>query len=145
MNAYKIVLRAYNADSTFSIINAETRSKAKYQHFLSLDDLFEDFGMYLSFVQSCTKVSSGNITSTFKDREDFRRTALYRKVPEAHPGMTVEVGGRRGQIIGANDSCNFDIAFDNGVFNCHPNHDIVYFGRNGEIVYDFRLKGGRAG
>lgn len=140
LSTYKIVLRGYNADGTFSLITAKTRGKAKYLHFISLCDVFQDFGTYLRFIQSCTKISGKNIDAAYKDQDDFRKVAIYRKVPEAYIGMTVEVSGKRGYIIGANDSCNFDIAFDDGVFNCHPYGDIVYFGKNGEIVYDFRYK-----
>lgn len=61
-----------------------------------------------------------------------------RSVPNAKIGMAVELHGKRGYILRSNDSANFDIAFDNGVFNCHPNHELVYFGQDGSILYDFR-------
>lgn len=143
MNAYKITLRYYNADGSFTVVNADSPGQAKYRHFLMLDDLFEDFGTYLSAIKSCVKVVK-NPAIIFGDEREFRRTAIYRHVPEAYLGMSVELSsqfhGRKGIIVGANDSCNFDILFDDGVFNCHPNHELVYFDRDGNVVYDFRTQ-----
>lgn len=134
MNQYEIKLRHYNASD---MVRAETAAKAKYQHFLQLGDLFRDFLEYLSFVDSIHCVSKECDHFTSIESKTFLRTKEYRGVPCATIGMKVQMNGQTGYIVGANDSCNFDVAFPNGVYNCHPNHNIVYFGDDGSVVYDF--------
>lgn len=46
--------------------------------------------------------------------------------------------GKRGFIIGVNSGCNFDVKFENGIFNCHPNYELIYFDGAGNVLYDFR-------
>lgn len=136
-NVYKITLRGYNGH--YAVVTAKTPSKAKYQHFLELDGIFDDFCSYLSRVESCVKIGECRFSSEgTRQEEDFTRTARYRGVPNAKIGMAVELNGKRGYILRSNDSANFDVAFDSGVFNCHPNHELVYFDQDGSILYDFR-------
>ena len=130
---YQNTLRAYDT-STF--VNAESPGKAKYQHFLSLDGLFESFDMYLRFVESCILVN--NVPAEKLKNEDFQRIIEQRQIPHAKIGMRVELNGERGYIVGSNNSCNLDVAFDNGVYNCHPHHELIYFTDDGRKIYDFR-------
>lgn len=60
-NVYKITLRGYGGH--YTVVTAETPSKAKYQHFLELDDLFGDFRSYLSCVESCVKIGESRFSS----------------------------------------------------------------------------------
>lgn len=138
MDVYKITLKAYNKDGTFTLVSAETASKAKYQHFMRLDGLFGSFAEYLHWVESCKKLNRNNKEDYFRPAESFDRTRRYRGVPLAECGMEVDLKGRRGFIIGDNDSCNFDVCFEDGIWNCHPNYELVYFRPDGSIVYDFR-------
>ncbi len=51
----------------------------------------------------------------------FERVARMRNLPHARIGDAVRVNGKTGVIIGANDSANFDVKFEDGhVGNCHP-------------------------
>lgn len=136
INAFAIKMRGYCKPS---IVNAATAAKAKYAHYLCIGDIYEDFRQYLSNVESCTRLSFvAKHVAAETANEDFRRTALYRGVPQATPGMEVELRGERGYIVGANDTMNFDVAFPRGVWNCHPNYELVYFADDGSILYDFR-------
>ena len=69
-----------------------------------------------------------------------------RGIDFARIGMMVEVSGDIGTIKGMNHSRNLDVVFANalkhgkGKHNCHPTWDILYFGKDGEIVKDYRNK-----
>lgn len=138
MNVYKIILKAYDCNGGFSLINAETAGKAKYQHYMQLDGLFDCFKEYLHWVESCKKLRKAKQEDYFRPTESFERTCRYRGVPLVKCGTEVALNGRHGFIIGDNDSCNFDICFENGIWNCHPNYELVYYSEDGSILYDFR-------
>ena len=138
MDVYKIMLNCYSQDGHFTLVNAETPGKAKYQHYRMLDGLFDSFGEYLRWVKSCQKLHKTQKEDYFRPTESFDRTRRYRGVPLAECGTEVELRGRRGFIVGDNDGCNFDVCFDNGIWNCHPNYELVYFNKDGSIMYDFR-------
>lgn len=133
---YEITLRGYDGHST--VVAAETSGKAKYRHFLDLDGVFDDFWAYLSQVEHCVCVGRTQDNPGKMRVDTFARVALYRGVPNAKIGMLVELNGKQGHILRANDSANFDVAFQDGVYNCHPNHNLVYYGQDGSILYDFR-------
>lgn len=137
MNTYKITLKGYETDS---LICAETAGKAKYEHYFQTDELFDSFDTYLRFVKSCRCLRKAKKEDYYRKNHDFERNKVYRGVPFCDYGTVVELSGKRGFIIGANDSCNFDVKFDDGIFNCHPNYELIYFGDNGEVIYDFRKK-----
>lgn len=134
---YEITLRGYDGHST--VVTAETSGKAKYQHYLELGDVFDDFATYLAHVASCVRAGKTWTNPRQEQLEaDFAKVARYRGVAGAKIGMLVELNGKTGQILRANDSANFDIAFQDGVYNCHPHHNLVYFNTDGSILYDFR-------
>jgi hypothetical protein len=139
VNTYKIHLRGYGTET---LICEETAGKAKYRHYLQLEDAFESFDLYLRFVDSCKCLRKAQKEDYFRKDRDFERTIKYRGIPLATYGTEVELNGKRGFIIGVNDSCNLDIKFDNGIFNCHPNYELIYFDKCGNVLYDFRKKKG---
>ncbi len=55
-------------------------------------------------------------------QEMLTRVGTMRGFPGATLGDRVEVDGKRGDLIGGNQSANFDILFDDDgvVANCHP-------------------------
>ncbi|WP_312070399.1 hypothetical protein, partial [Anaerotignum propionicum] len=139
MNTYKITLKGYDADGHFTLICAETPGKAKYEHYRELGDLFEDFGHYLRFVENCKCLHKAQKEDYYKKSDSFEETKKYRSIPLIDYGTVVEIEGKRGFIVGDNRSCNFDVKFDNGIFNCHPHYQMVYFDDAGNVLYDFRM------
>lgn len=127
--------------SIASTIYAETRSKARYQKLLDL----KDAGWEVRF-QDITVRAAG---PSPRFLEQFRRTAEYRGVPFAYPGMRVKVGGHAGVIVGKNDSANFDVYFEEGphkglTLNCHPRWKMQYFDKDGKLLFDSEEKGASA-
>ena len=135
MNTYKITLKGYETET---LICAETAGKAKYEHYLQLDDLFQDFAMYLHFVESCKCLRKAKKEDYYQKSDSFESTKNYRGVPLATYGTKVMLNGKTGFIVGDNSSCNFNVKFDDGIFNCHPNYELVYFDGEGKVIYDFR-------
>lgn len=140
MKTFEIRLRGFDNEAC-ALVNSETAGMAKYKYFLTLDGLFDSFQQYLQSVRSCKCVAFANRDNfSCCKGYDFEKTKKYRQVPLAEIGTVVELNGNRGVIVGANDSCNFDVAFGNGVYNCHPHHKLVYFNKDGSIMYDFRKR-----
>lgn len=56
-------------------------------------------------------------------------------------GMRVEVSGRNGVIVGSNDSGNLEVQFVDNDYatNCHPTWETVYYGKDGNVIADYRL------
>lgn len=71
---------------------------------------------------------------------------IHRGIDFAQIGMMVKVGDDIGTIVGMNSSANLDVIFANQLkygkvkYNCHPTSNITYFGKDGEIVKDYRGK-----
>lgn len=69
----------------------------------------------------------------------FMRMAERRGIGFARVGMTVEVDGEQGVIVGHNDSCNLNVLMLSGprkgaISNCHPGWKIRYFDDSGEPI-----------
>lgn len=86
---------------------------------------------FLRDIQDClpnakfTEVT-GRKLGPAQSSDGFLRTARYRGLPDLRCGDAVQVNGRKGFVVGHNDSANFDVLFIEGewrgcVLNCHPN------------------------
>jgi len=126
------MLRSYevwvhpDSNHTTNVV-AESAGKAKLQ--------FRDYlDMDIDYIYFRCRVMPGFVTD-----ESFLETANYRDVPFARIGMRVEVGDRKGMIVGKNSSANFNVIFDgkDGPLNCHPNWNIKYFDDNGALIREF--------
>ena len=115
-----------------TIVNHVSVGKAKawFQRWLDMDVDYIDI--------KCRKIGVPATT------EDFIRTAKYRNIPFAYCGMSVEVGGEKGWIVGKNASANLNILFAEDskhrglILNCHPNWMIKYFDKQGNIIKEFK-------
>lgn len=106
--------------------NARTRGQAKIAFYHYLDGDYD-------YMRMLCRVDGDIYTS-----DEFKRNAEYRNTPLAYCGMVVSCNGRRGVIVGHNYSANLDLAFDDGGYgSAHPNWKMDYFGKNGELVYQF--------
>lgn len=107
-------------------VNALSAGKARYQFWLNVLDCLPDLPITKIKVRSARKP----ITTPA-----FEQNAKYRGIPFAHCGMSVEVGGKRGVIVGHNSSANLDVLFEDGrVLNCHPQSAVRYFNADGSEV-----------
>lgn len=111
--AFEIGLRG---DEHRSTINSTTLGKAKAEFLRVIQDCWPD-----------TKFTSivGRKVGPPHTSAGFLRTAKYRGLPHLRCGDEVSVNGRKGYLVGHNDSANFDVLFAEGawegcVLNCHP-------------------------
>lgn len=134
MNVYHIVLKGCEGVDWI----AETAGKAKYGFYLECDGCYEDFGTFLQNIESLRRVCKLPGRPVIRD-PFFEEMANARDIPFAFLGMGVEVGGRRGRIVGANFAQNLDVIFDGESVksNCHPWDNIVYYDDNGNEIARF--------
>lgn len=120
---------------------AETPAKAKSQHYHYLQDgLWEDDYFTVIKDMRCRKIGCASIVHFFGDRERFDRIKKSRGIEFAFQGMKIEVAGKKGVIVGGNDSMNLDVVFDGHwrTNNCHPWYETVYFDNAGNVLADYR-------
>ena len=110
-------------ESTATIINSTTRSKARYQYFLDISDVWSEVKIMDIKVR---KVGAPHSS------ERFIANAKYRGLPDVRCGRRVRVKDTgegddigEGVIVGHNSSANFDVLFESGrftgqVLNVHP-------------------------
>ena len=119
---------------------AETPGKAKYKFYKQheIDDCME-FGDYLKCVR-CFLIHKFKISDLFTQNvEMFERMREQRGIEFACIGMTVEVNGHKGIIVGSNSSLNLDVCFDGShcAMNCHPHYKVKYFDINGNLIKEY--------
>ncbi len=111
-------------------ITARTLGKAKSEYLSRVRDAWPD----VKYTDVRARSLGACVTT-----DEFLLTARYRGVPFARIGMKVDVDGRRGRIVGANSSANFDVVFDGSdvPINCHPNWMITYFAEDESVLATF--------
>ena len=143
VRAYEVGLKGDRERRYSTVVYAISAGKAKYDRLLDLWDAWGSDGTWnaepISFATlTCRRVGEFQPLS-------LRRTAVYRGVPFVRAGMTIEVGGDRGVIVGSNDSGNFDVLYTGGkhngmTLNCHPTWMTRYFDKDGTLLADFTGK-----
>lgn len=111
--AFEVGLRGEPNRST---VNSITLGKAKAEFLHSIQDFWPG--------AKFTDVVGRRVGPAYTSAA-FLRTAKYRGMPDLRCGDSVTVNGRRGFVVGHNDSANFDVLFAEGdwkgcVLNCHP-------------------------
>lgn len=122
---------------------AETHGKAKAEHYRYLQDgLWEDDFFTVVKSMKCRKLGEASIIHFFGDAEQFERMKIARGIEFAWQGMKIQVGDRKGTIVGSNSSHNLDVVFDGTwhAANCHPWYETVYFANDGNVLADYRKK-----
>lgn len=94
-------------ESKASIVNAETRSKARYVYFLDVSDPMPDVKLMDINVR---KVGGPRPTNT------FLHVAEMRGMPDLRPGERITSGYGDGVIVDAGSGANFVILFDSGKY-----------------------------
>lgn len=111
-----------------TVIHHQTAGKAKYRYLLHVQDAWDG----VSFKNlTCRAVGPCESLSV-------RRVAISRGLPFARIGMRIICDGHYGRIVGANDSSNFEVLFDDGhCGNCHPHWKMTYLTEDGEVLGEF--------
>lgn len=101
-----------------SIYNRQTAGQAKYEHYLSVHESWEN--------TQFTDIRVRKVGAPHSS-ERFIENAKYRGMPGVRCGQRVNVRGvGLGTIVGHNSSANFDVLFDRDArhpgmtLNCHP-------------------------
>lgn len=123
-----------------STYSAETAGKAKYSHWLYMQDgIWEaPFGEVVKYLRS-RKIGEFKVQDLFGNKAQFDRVCKNRGISFAHLGMRIEVDGRMGTIVGSNRSGNLDVCFDGQWWeeNCHPWWRTKYFDNKGNLIKEY--------
>ena len=97
-------------------VNGLTAGKVRYDYLLDVRESYPE----ATFADIRVRKLGPAVTT-----EAFKRTATYRGMPDLRCGEAVSVNGRRGRVVGNNDSANFDVCFIDGdwagcTLNVHP-------------------------
>lgn len=105
------------------------RAKSRYQH----DQLYDLDIPYTSIRAKCLGPAHA------PRGERLMEVARRRGLSFVHPGMAIEVDGKRGRVWDGNDSGNFDVLFDGSdcAVNCHPWWMTRYFDSSGNVLADY--------
>lgn len=95
-------------ESTAAIINAQTRSKARYQYYLDISEPWPDVKLMDINVR---KVGGARPSNT------FLHVAELRGMPDLRPGERITSGYGDGVIVDAGSGANFVILFDSGRYS----------------------------
>lgn len=87
----------------YSIINHTSHAKAKYEYLRRVQDAWEN----VKYTDIRCRSLGPPISS-----ERFKANAKYRGLPDVRCGNRVRVGRSQGIIVGHDDSCNFEVLFD---------------------------------
>lgn len=135
INVYEVSSPKHHDGS--KIVCARSPGAAKYSYWLCVSDCMPDmkFGEFVRGLRV-------HVVKTYKEPQGFRRCVESRGISFAKIGMTVTVEGRKGTIVGHNDSSNLDVLFDGDSHagNCHPWWKVVYFDDAGREI-DWTLPG----
>ncbi len=116
-------------DLTETII-ATTASKARYSFYLKLDSdaSYKEIFKYIR-VRTIGRTRASDF---FGDKEQFNRICKSRKIEFAYQGMTIDVAGQKGIIVGGNNHNNLDVVMEGKTYseNCHPTWETTYFDKD---------------
>lgn len=100
----------------YTIYNALTAGKARYQYFLDVREPWPDVKLIDLRARKIGPAHSS---------EGFIHNAIYRGMPDVRCGRRVRTNGCDGVIVGHNSSANFNVLFETGKYagqtlNVHP-------------------------
>ena len=137
LSVYEVSIGHYSPTT----IIARSAGVAKYQKYLDVGECFDSFKSFLRSVSVRRIGPAGRCPVSDSEAQRFEHVKEIRGIEFVRIGMRVEVDGRSGVIVGANNSANLDVIFDgqNHKGNVHPYWETVYFGDNGEVLRDYRI------
>ncbi len=120
------------------IVIERSASKARYYFYLKLD---HDYPYNKLFRYISVKSYGKSKTSDwFGDSEMFKRICKSRNIEFAYQGMSIDVDGQKGIIVGGNSHNNLDVLMDGKMHieNCHPSWETTFYNKEMNIVKDFK-------
>ncbi len=71
------------------------------------------------------------------------RVVEYRQLPPIKKGMSCEVDGKVGTVVGGNSAANLNVLFEgeSKPMNCHPEFRMKIFNNEGEVIHASKYLG----
>ena len=141
IKTYECRIEGYFKDGTDLVSNhiATSNSAARYMFWQEHAELLHPYRECFQVI----KVRSLGVMQPshyFKNKDDFIRVCEMRGIPFADLGMSVDVNGKNGRLVGVNCSANIDVLFEGTghILNCHPTWETTFYDDKGSVVMNFK-------
>ena len=119
-------------------IVALTPAKARYQFYrrMEYDKPYKNWFKHIN-VRSLGVMKPSDF---FEDIEKFNDVCERRGLEFVRMGMTINVAGKKGIVVGGNSSLNFNVVMEGTTYsqNCHPTWETTYYDKQMNIIKDFK-------
>lgn len=141
LKTYECRIEGYFKDSSDLISNhiAQSHSAARYAYWQAHQECLSPYSACLRVIK-VRSLGAIHASQFFGNKEDFMKMCEQREIPFAYQGMSVDVAGKIGVIVGSNSSMNLDVLFEgySDVSNCHPTWETTYYDDKMNVVKDFK-------
>lgn len=142
MQEYECWIPHYFKDGSSLTYNqvGSSASNARYGFFLEhISDSNETYKDYFKVIKS-RRIDGYDISCLFGDEIKLERVKKFRDIDFVYLGMRIQVDGKYGVVVGANNHNNLDIVFDGTVTksNVHPHWETVYYNSNNEVIKSYK-------
>lgn len=126
-------------DLTETII-AKTASQARYSFYLKMD-FDEPYKKLFKYIRVKT-IGRTRVSDFFGDEQLFKGVCEKRHIEFCKQGMIIDVDGKKGIVVGANNHCNLEVVMEGTthIETCHPHWQTTYYDDKMNIIKDFKVK-----
>ena len=119
--------------------SAKNASAARYLFWYEHSECLNSYSECFRHIKS-KSLGRSKLSDWFGDFQQFTEVCRKRNVDFARLGMTIDVDGKKGWIVGANNYCNLEVLFEQNVGpqNCHPTWETTYYDKKGNIIREFK-------
>jgi len=124
-------------DLTETII-AKTASQARYSFYLKMD-FDQPYKQLFKYIRVKT-IGRTRVSDFFGDEQQFKGVCEKRGINFCYQGMTIDIDGQKGIVVGANNHCNLEVVMEGTTYaqNCHPYWKATYYDKDMNIIKDFK-------
>ena len=118
---------------------ATSHSQARYRFWREHSEVLRDYKHCMSFIKA-KSLGAINKKHFFKDVDKFNRVCEKRGIPFAKQGMSIDIDGLKGFIVGADDSMNLEVMIEDAMYiaHCHPTWETTYYDDSGNVIASYK-------
>jgi hypothetical protein len=140
LKTYECTVKNYfnSGEHLTETVVALSPSKARYQFYRNMDsdEPYKDWFKAIH-VKSLGAMKPSDF---FEDVERFNDICERRGMEFVRMGMTIDVAGKKGIVVGGNSSLNFNVIMEGTTHaqNCHPTWETTYYDKQMNVIKDFK-------
>lgn len=137
---FACTIENYFGSDVTEIIVAKKASQARYSFYLKMD-LDVSYKQIFRYIKVKT-IGRTKVSDFFTDEEQFKGVCEKRGIQFCYQGMIIDVDGKKGIIVGANNHCNLEVVMEGSIYaqNCHPYWQTTYYDKDMNVIKDFKTK-----